>query len=240
MCAVIVNQKSGQRLRNAIDALRKDFGVPPTATMSWKNHIKTASRRNHASRTLSKVDGVTLLYAYYEKSKLRPGTYATDRQRSYDYLAHKMHKAILWYTALGGHENASINIRFGHVKNHDHKTTKVYLQKSAVRDNLPIGRQRELKWVAADTHPESQAADIYAGFLRSAIWPDEFGNVDGQHLLRVWHLIRQADLCGKGGYCAIPLGIFSMPENHLVTEMEWFPCTSCKYATQRPSGREPT
>lgn len=232
MAAVLVDNAGASRLRSALQQLRADFKVPAKDTMSWKRHVKSHDRRKHAARVLAAVPGVTVLYAYYRKDALTHGTYHEDRQRSYDFLALKMYKAVLFATAYGaGQATRTVSTRFGHVKGHDHRATLAYLtdQGTRMREKLPSHAERDLKFVAADTHPESQAADLYAGFLKAAIWEDEFGDVEGGYLLDVWHQIRQAELCNvpTSRYCAVPLGIFSMPHTGLLKAASWFPCGHC-------------
>lgn len=232
MACLLLDQPAASRIQAAVGRLRVDFQVRPGEVMSWKRHLKTHERRKHAARVLSAVPGVTLLYAYYRKDAITTGTYHLDQQRGYDYLALKMHKAILWATS---HQTvpSDVAIRFGHVRHHDHKASEHYLRNHAETYSLQARFQRELKWVAANAHPESEAADFYAGFLKAAVWEDPFGDFEGGYLRRVWPQIRNAHLCSvPSSYnCAIPLGLLSMPMNSLVTGHDWFPCSNCRHAT---------
>lgn len=230
MACLLLDQPAASRIQAAVARLRQDFRVRPGDVMSWKRHLKTHERRKHAARVLSAIPGVTVIYIYYRKDAITTGTYHLDQQRGYDYIAHKMHKAILWATQ---HQpvRSDVAIRFGHVRHHDHHVTESYLNNHSDTHRLQGQFQRELKWVAANTHPESEAADFYAGFLKSAVWEDEFGDFEGSYLQRVWPQIRNANLCAVPAsyYCAIPLGLLSMPMNHLITEHEWFPCSGCRH-----------
>ncbi|VXB25872.1 hypothetical protein ARTHRO9V_130227 [Arthrobacter sp. 9V] len=234
MACVLVDQPAASRLQAAVARLRKDFGVPDDRDMSWKKDLKSHSRRKHAAAVLGAVPGVTVLFVYYRKDRITQGTYHTDQQRAYDYLAHKMHKAILWATQFSGY--FSVAIRFGHVRHHDHNKTKTYLEGHRDTKAAQALVQRELKWVASKDHSESQAADLYGGFLKSAIWEDEYGSFEGSYIKTIWHQIRQAHLCGNSysPHCAIPLGIMSMPESYLVTQHDWFPCGACKHKKITP------
>lgn len=231
MAGLILDQAGSSRIQAAVARLRQDFGVRPEDVMSWKRHLKNHDRRKYAAKVLSAIPGITVIYIYYRKDAITIGTYHQDQQRGYDYIAHKMHKAILWATKYQG-IRSDVAIRFGHVRNHDHQVTEAYLRGHADTYMMQGQYQRDLRWVAANTHPESEAADFYAGFLKAAVWPDSFGDFEGSYIQRVWPQIRNADLCSNSAstYCAIPLGLMSMPENHLVTEHEWFPCGNCRHA----------
>ncbi|MEZ5200637.1 MAG: hypothetical protein R2742_04710 [Micropruina glycogenica] len=68
-----------------------------------------------------------------------------------------------------------------------------------------------LNWVSADKYVESQAADIFGGFLKAALWPGgEFSMVEPSYLLG-YGAIHNTHVC------AVPLGLMSMPESNLVT-----------------------
>lgn len=201
--------------------------------MSWKNHVKTHDRRKRAAAVLGSLSGVQVCYVYCVKSELRTGSYRDDPQEFYDYVAYKMYKSVLWAARSWKGSNARVWTRFGHVKGHDHLSTEAHIQREACRDpSVPSHMVQGLKWVSADRYVESQAADLYGGFLKAALWPiGEFSYVEPTYLLAVWHQLRNSSSC------AIPLGIMSMPDNELVTRNQWFPCGSCpKYKATAPPG----
>jgi hypothetical protein len=224
MAAVLVDDHAAASLRLAVKQLRRDFGVPAKSVMSWKNHAKTHDRRKRAAELLGAVGGLRICYVYVVKSALRPDSYRSDPRRFYNYVAYKTYKSTLWAARNWKGSRARVWTRFGHVRSHDHTTTASYITRSAaVEPTVPHHLEQGLRWVSADKYLESQAADMYGGFLKSAVWQDgQFGYTEPSYLLSIWHQIRNSD------ECAIPLGLMSMPENSLVRQNSWFPCKHCQ------------
>lgn len=229
MAAILLTDDSAKAVRLAIDQLRSDFGVAPGQVMSWKDHLKTHARRKHAAQVLSAITDVRLIYVYCQKDQVA-GTYTTNRELFYNYVALKLYRNILWAARNWKGAKEGIQTRFGHVRGHDHQTTESYFKfELQFESKVPSQMERGLRWVSADQYRESQAADLYAGFLKAAVWPDEFGNVEGQYLQIVWPQIRKGD-----NDCPIPLGFMSMPENNLASEWPWWPCVHCAAKQQGP------
>ena len=226
MSAVIVDEVGAPAVRAAIRRLRCDLDGPESSVMAWKHHVKTHDRRRRAAELLGGVSGMRICYVYSVKSELRAGSYRDDPKRFYNYVAYKMYKSVLWAASSWKGPGARLWTRFGHVRRHDHQGTEAYIRRQAAGDDkVPDHMEQGLKWVSADRYLESQAADIYSGFLKAALWPGgTFGYVEPAYLLSVWHQLRNSD------YCAIPLGIMSMPSNELVTRNPWFPCRPCPQA----------
>lgn len=224
MAAVLVDDEGAVNLRAAVDQLRSDFRVPAGKVMSWKEYVKTHDRRRRAAEVLGSLDHLRVCYVYAVKAELRTGSYRDDPQRFYNYVAYKMYKSTLWaaraWTGAGGR----VWTRFSHVRHHDHRVTESYIRAEASSDpKVPIAMEQGLRWVSADRYAETQAADLYGGFLKSALWPDgEFNYVETAYLLRVWPQLRNSESC------AIPLGIMPMPEYGLLTRQPWFPCRHCE------------
>ena len=138
-------------------------------------------------------------------------------------MAYKTYKSAIWTARAWKGPDAEVWTRYGHVRAHDHRSTESYIRREAAADpRVPFEMEQGLRWVSADRYSESQAADLYGGFLKAALWPDgEFDYVEPAYLLRVWHQLSHSESC------AIPLGIMSMPNSHLVREAPWFPCAHC-------------
>jgi hypothetical protein len=223
MAAVLVDERGAPALRSAVARLRVDLKVPQGKVMSWKEFAKTHDRRRHAAEVLGAVPGIKLCYVYSVKAALTPGTYRDDPQRFYNYVAFMTYKSVLWAARSWKGAGAEVWTRFGHVRHHDHRSTESYIRREAARDaRVPFEMEQGLRWVSADKYAESQAADMFAGFLQAALWPHgEFGYVEPSYLLKVWHHIRDSEKC------AIPLGIMSMPRSELLAATPWFPCGGC-------------
>jgi hypothetical protein len=223
MSAIVLDDLGAANVQHAVRALRSDFQVPAGTVMSWKNHVKTHDRRKRAAHVLSSVVGIKVCYVYAVKNALRKDSYLTDPQRFYNYLAYKIYKSAIWAAWTWKGKQAHVWTRFSHVRRHDHRTTEAYIRRQAARDpKVPFEMEQGLRWVSADKYLESQAADLYGGFLKAALWPSgEFGYVEPAYLLQVWPQLRNSE------NCAIPLGIMSMPDHSLLTRQPWFPCTAC-------------
>lgn len=230
MAAVIVDLTGAQEVQHAVDQLRTDFHVPSGKIMSWKDYVKTHDRRRRAAEVLGAVTHAKLCYVYSVKNSLRPGSYLDVPQRFYNYVAFKMYKSVLWAARSWKGTEAKVWTRFGHVTKHDHATTDRYLRwQAAVDPKVPHDIEQGLKWVSAGKYKESQAADLYGGFLKAALWPSSpFGYVEPAYLLSVWHQLRNSDSC------AIPLGIMPMPDYKPLTQAPWFPCKRCDKSTGSP------
>jgi hypothetical protein len=223
MAAVLLDEAGAADARGALEGLRNDFRLADGSVMSWKEHVKTHDRRRRAAEVLGGVSGLRVCYVYALKSALRSGSYLDDPERFYNYVALKVYKSALWAARSWKGPHAQVWTRFGHVRRHDHRSTERYIRRESTLDRkVPDGMEQGLRWVSADRYAESQAADIYAGFMQAALWPHgEFGYVEPVYLLSVWHQIRNSDTC------AIPLGIMSMPDRRLIRKNPWFPCTQC-------------
>jgi hypothetical protein len=143
--------------------------------------------------------------------------------RFYNYVAYMTYKSVVWAARNWQGANAQLWTRFSHVRRHDHRATETYIRTQAQRDpRVPFHMEQSLRWVSADRYLESQAADLFGGFLKAAIWPaGEFNYTESSYLLSIWSKIRNSE------DCAIPLGIMSMPNKRLTCEMPWFPCDGC-------------
>ncbi|MFC7485416.1 DUF3800 domain-containing protein [Knoellia sp. CPCC 206453] len=222
MAAILVPEDRASAIQAAVQILRADLCVPNDKTLSWKDYAKTHDRRRRAADVLGAVEGIKVCYVFAQKAALQPGSYVGDKERFYNYLAFMTYKSIVWASRNMG--ATEVIIRFGHVKHHDHEGTKTYIEREASSDaRVPDHLVKSIQWVPADRYRESEAADLFGGFLKSAVWPSgQFGYVEPKYLLSVWHKIRNSESC------AIPLGIMSMPQNSVLTSEAWFPCAQCK------------
>ncbi|GGB26293.1 hypothetical protein GCM10011492_15630 [Flexivirga endophytica] len=223
MAAVIADTSGAANLRAAVNQLRADFKVPDGRVMSWKEHTKNHDRRRHAASALATIKGIKVCYVYAQKSALDPTSYVRDIALFYNYVAMKTYTSILWAARNWKGNDCQLWTRFGHVRAHDHRPTKRYLERMARQNpRLPDDIEQGLRWVGAGDYVESQAADLFGGFLKAALWPSgEFDLVEPAYLRTIWPLIRNSDSC------AVPLGLMSMPENKIVTTHDWFPCANC-------------
>ncbi|WFN91515.1 DUF3800 domain-containing protein [Gordonia sihwensis] len=230
MAAVIVDEDGAKLLQAVVQKLRVAFKVPDGEVLSWKRYVKNHDRRKYAAQLLSKLNGVHVCYVWAHKDELREGSYRDDGKRFYNWVAYRTYKAAIWTAKYEYGADARVHFRFGHVKGFDHGPGKAYIEKESQADpKVPDHMQESLRWVSADRYAESQAADLYGGFLSAAIWPQgSFGMTESMYLKMAWPAIRK----GPNG-CAIPLGLFAMPDYSLATESDWFPCGECPKKARR-------
>ncbi len=197
--------------------------------MSWKDHVKKYEYRLHAAEVLGSLENITVLYAYADKARLKPGSYVDDVDRFYTYVAGKMYTSIVWAVAYGYSDPAEAIIRFGHVRGHNHAATNAYLRNDIPRTKkkFPTEVVKSIRWVSADQYLESQAADLYGGFLKAALWPTPQrwgpGRPQWDFLKTIWHQVRR-DPDGK----ATPLGLFAMPDKEAFTSAAGFCLPDCR------------
>lgn len=205
-------------LQEAVLQLRKDFSVPEKAVMSAKKHVKTYERKLHAANVLSSVPDITVIYVLSMKSELIPGSFKNGEKDFFDFVSARAYRSTLWAARNSG--GNSVRVRFGHVIGMDQTRTKQFIRQDTDHDpKVPTYLEKELSWVSADKYLESQAADLYAAFLKDAFWPDQYGNTHERHLLQIWPQIR------KGWHgCVVPLGLFTMPKYEVLTARPWFLC----------------
>ncbi|GGK52605.1 DUF3800 domain-containing protein [Nocardia camponoti] len=223
MAAVIVDDLSAPELRSAVTTLRTDFGVPAGKVMSWKEHVKNHDRRKRASAVLAGVPNLHVCYVFAVKNEVDPSSYICDPVRFYNFVALETYRSVAGAARDLYGTDARLWTRYGHVRGHDHNTTDAYIRrKSQTDERIPWHMEQGLRWVSADKYLESQAADLYGGFLKAAIWPSgEFGYTESAYLMSIWHQIRASE------HCVVPHGLRSMPDTGLVAKMEWFPCRPC-------------
>lgn len=226
MAAIVVGEQGAAQCRELADELRQEFNVPSTMVLSWKKHVRKHEARKYVAKRLAELTDVTVLYTYCRKSEVDWGQFTQDRALCYNYVAGKIQKAILWTASYDGRcAPRGLTVRFGHVRGLDHKnTTLPYFERRVHADRkVPEKVLDRVSWVDSAKYAESQIADLFAGCLHAALVPDAYGAHEGHYLRTVWPLIRNSHSC------SIPLGLLSIPQNHLVTAHDWFPCTTCKH-----------
>lgn len=218
MATVLGQHYAMVELQEAVRQLREDFKVPEKAVMSAKKHVKTYERKLHAANVLSMVPDITVTYVMSKKSELIPGSFKNGEKDFFDFVSARAYRSVLWAGRNSGAKD--VRVRFGHVIGMDQARTKQFIRKDTAHDpKVPTYLERELSWVSADMYLESQAADLYAAFLKDAFWPDRYGNTHERHLLQIWPQIR------KGWHgCVVPLGLFVMPRYGVLTDQPWFSC----------------
>jgi len=221
MAGVIVNEPGEAAARAALRGLRAEFGTPAGRPLSWKNDLKDHDRRVHAASVLSKVMGLRVIYVAVEKRELWAGTYGESPLLMYNVIAYETLKRILWAAAHSRRGKHQVEVRFGHVRDHDHTDTHRYFQIKQGDRGVPFDVMTKLEWVGAQQYEMSQVADLYAGFLKAAVWPNKYGDIEGRYLTTVWSQIRNSE------QCVISLGLQYRPRSELIKAKPWWPCRDC-------------
>ncbi|NED99944.1 DUF3800 domain-containing protein [Phytoactinopolyspora halotolerans] len=223
MAAVMVDDDAERSARQALGRLRTDFNVPSDRPLSWKDDLKNHDRRVHAANILSTLKGLRVVYVVADKSQLSDGTYRDDVTLFYNVIAYAGLQRVLWAARAWPDGKRQVKVHFSHVKKHDHTDTHRYFQIKKRQDkNVPFDLVSKLSWVSSDKYEMSQIADVYAGFLKAAFWPNVWQNTEGAYLLKIWHQIRRSE------ECVISLGMQVRPNSKLAFTQPWWPCPDCK------------
>ncbi|RQP10304.1 MAG: hypothetical protein EAS51_09280 [Microbacteriaceae bacterium] len=221
MAAVIVPDTHREGLAAAVAKIKEEFSIPPRVALHWSDHCKTFPRRQYVANVLAGVDGVKLNYVVFEKAAIpQKATILTDGVRFYNYTAGIALERILLTAAAFPGEDRRVQVQYGHVRGFDHEKTLEYLwkkrgQKSLVDWSLLVG---DPTFVDASRNSGLQAADQYAGMLRSAICPDKHGGYEEAHFLRVAHQMRRHPETGRAwGY-----GLKVMARDDAFQSLPWW------------------
>lgn len=223
MAGIVIDPLAEPAVRAALRQMRRDFRTPPGRPLSWKEDLKTHDRRMHAANLLAPLTGFRIVFVVVDKASLNSGSYRDNVTLLYNVVAFDMLARVLWAAKNwpGGARQAAI--RFGHVAKHDHTDTHRYFQIKQNREpTVPFHLISSLTWVNAAQFDLSQVADVYAGFLKAGFWPNEYGDVEGAYLRKIWHQIRMSETC------ALNLGIRVKPDSAIAKRQPWWPCPGCQ------------
>ena len=208
MVAVVIADEDDAGLRRAVAHCRHRLSVPTSKPLHWTEHVKRFPRRQFVATQLAAVPGVVLNLVLVEKAAvglLNPAI--SDQVAFYNSVAglvleQVLHTADEW---PGGRRD--VVVTFGHVRGFRHEETLAWFEKLRVRaaDRSPWELLRGRPGFLGPGQLDGlQAADQYAGMLRAALEPDEFGGFEAHHLLTVRHQIRCSD-DWPGGFEAVAL-----------------------------------
>ena len=197
MVAVVIADEDDAGLRRAVVHCRHRLSVPTSKPLHWTEHVKRFPRRQFVATQLATVPGVVLNLVLVEKAAIGLLNQAiSDQVAFYNFVAGRVLKQVL-HTAdewPGGRRD--VVITFGHVRGFRHEETLAWFEKlrASDTDSTPWELLRGRPGFLGAGQPDGlQAADQYAGMLRAALEPDEFGGFEAHHLLTVRHQIRRSD-----------------------------------------------
>lgn len=222
MAAIIVTPEGDREVQEAINHLREKFRIPADIPLSSKKHLRKEEKRRYAADTLSKITGLRVIYTYAVKSEIT-GNFREDKTLFYNWVAMQTYKRVLWAARNWKGSGEKIQTHFGHVKDHDHQTTRDYFETQLpLESKVPSHMSNGVDWVSATTYTASQAADIYASFIGKILDPK---NKEPYHLelfQKIWPQIRKDD-----SGCPINLGVMSLPRNELFAKSAMNFCQHC-------------
>ncbi len=162
------------------DQLCIDLGKPVATVLHWTKNIKNHSQRKHVCRTLASQE-ITLTYVVIDKASFggSPGGLG-QHERMYNYAMRRLLERISWF-ARDAERRAFITI--SNVKNFKYQTLRSYLAYlQTMPTSIEWGWLARMKMKTPADYELLQFADIGAGALSSAVWPDDFGAVEARYL----------------------------------------------------------
>jgi hypothetical protein len=206
MVAVVIADEDDPGLRRAIAHCRHRLSVPAGKPLHWTEHVKRFPRRQFVAAQLAAVPGAVLNYVLVEKAAVGlVDEVISDQVAFYNYVAGRTLGQVLHTAGDWPDGRRDVVIDFGHVRGFPHEETVAWFEKLRASDvdsapwDLLRGRPSFLGPGQLDG---LQAADQYAGMLRAALEPDEFGGYEEHHLMAVRHQIRRTD-DGSDGFQAV-------------------------------------
>jgi hypothetical protein len=194
MVAVVIADEDDPLLRSAIGTCRQRLAVPVGKSLHWSEHVKRFPRRQFVAAQLAGVPAIVVNAVIFEKAAISAeAELRTDQVVFYNYVAGMVLEAILQTADEWPGGRRDVVASFGHVRGFPHHETLAYFEKK--RANGGRGSWDLLRGVprflGAGQLDGLQAADQYAGMLRAALEPDEFGGFEHHHLIAVRHQIRR-------------------------------------------------
>lgn len=218
---VLVADEHEAPLRATVSRLRQDLSVPSGKALHWKDHVKTFNRREYAADALARLQNVMIVYVLVEKSAIPLASGLRSQQQVfYNYAAGIILERVLLAARDFPGGARDVIMRFGHVRGFNHSTTSDYFDiKVQAREPswIPWHLLRTPVYFDGQINSDGlQAADQYAGMLSAAIRPNEFGNYQPHHFLKIVHQIRRVN------GTALAYGIKILSTKNTVQALPWW------------------
>lgn len=138
--AVLVADEDEPPTRAAVSKLRRDLRVPQGKQLHWKDHVKTFSRRQHVTKTLTVVPGLMVVYVLVEKSAI-PAAAAMRQDHAifYNFAAGLILERVLLAAKYWPGGARRVVLRFGHVRGFDHQRTRGLLRSPRRAERAGLG-----------------------------------------------------------------------------------------------------
>ncbi|HMK62714.1 MAG TPA: DUF3800 domain-containing protein, partial [Acidimicrobiales bacterium] len=180
LAALLVPDHLDGQLRAVRSQLCSDLGKPTATVLHWRENIKNHSQRKYVAKTLA-LEQITLIYVVIDKASFgnNPGG-LLDHARMYNYAIRRLLERISWFLRDNG---AIGHIALAQITNFKYGTLRFYLE-------ILQNQQTSIAWqslaLPLKIHPTKdrvllQLADIAAGILGTALWPDDFGAVESAY-----------------------------------------------------------
>jgi hypothetical protein len=197
MVAVMIADEDDPGLRRVIAHCRHRLSVPEGKPLHWAEHVKRFPRRQFVAAQLADVPGIAVTYVLVEKAAVGLlDELISDQVAFYNYVAGRTLEQVLSAASDWPGGRRDVVITFGHVRGFRHEETLAWFEK--LRASSPGQELWELLrgrpgFLGPGQFDGLQAADQYAGMLRAALEPDEFGGFEAHHLMAVRHQILRDD-----------------------------------------------
>lgn len=222
MAGVVIADEDRPELRQRINGIRARLKVPDQKALHWAEHVKIFRRRQFVVSELALLPRVLVNYVVFEKAAIPQKSHILgDQVAFYNYTAGILMERLLLTAQHWEGGARSLLVDFGHVRGFDHSHTQLYFETKKKRGQGPANwslLEREPRFVHAGKNAGVQAADQYAGALRAALEPDEYGGFEHHHLLTLHGQIRRDRNGRSWGYGMKVLGTPDM-----TARLPWWP-----------------
>ena len=205
MAAVIFPVSVQQKVKDCIEKIKKEYGIPHDKALHWQRHCRMHETRKYIATELARLEDVTVIFIISDKK-----TMPTDHEKFYNIVAAYTLERILKYAE---DQNKKVSVCFGHVRRFNHSNTLNYFQNK----NWRLGNYNDLtdqpKWIPADTNSGIQLADQYLGILNAAMIADRHGNFEPSYMEIIKHQIRKSRHGKISGYGIKAISADSNPKS---------------------------
>ncbi|WP_166381354.1 DUF3800 domain-containing protein [Catellatospora methionotrophica] len=221
LAGVIVPEEDDPLVHQAMNNCRTKINVPRVKAFHWSEHARSYSRRQMITSELLQLTTLRVNYVLFQKAAIpATSTLYGNHAKFYNFAAGVMMERMLHAARNWPDGPRDIAVKFAHVRGFDHTDTLTYF---AIKQARSRGTRRapwhlhrgNVKFKAIGDYDGLQAADQYAGMLKAAISPDEFGQFEEHHFMRIREQIRRRPdgRCWGAGFkaFALPGGLEALP-----------------------------
>lgn len=206
MAAVMFHEDAQQYVKDMIAGLKQDFDIPLDKPLHWAHNCKDHRKRLHIVNTVSALQGIRVNYVIFDKRAAAfKKSVLNDGVRFYNYIAGITLERILLCANSASRGDKSVDVWYGYVKglSPDKDGTIDYLSRKTSMPNSFVDwslLRKSPSFKDARENSGIQLADMYCGFLREAIFPNNFGEFEPSYLIKVKDQITRRPSGDSWGY----------------------------------------